>query len=221
MTERWHFVILGIALALSILGLGALEIVAERPRLDLQQAERLNRSDEAQPRPAALAPFEPEPQVADEAPWVPYLQRVEDALAQKHMSAAQQAWRDAYGEAFRSRRWEGLLEVGDAYLRIGEVARTRETAEATARRTYLVALFRAHQQGSPEGVLRIAEAFARLGDREVVEQSLRVAELLAVRDSRAQADVRSFRERWADLGNSIARPVLGSEDRTRGATVLP
>lgn len=218
MTERWHFVILGIALALSILGLGALEIVAERPRPDLQQAERLNRSDEAQPRPAALASFEPE---AREAPWTPHLRRVEDALAREHVSAAQQAWRDAYGEAFRSRRWEGLLEVGDAYLRIGEVAKTQKTAEATARRIYLVALFRAHQQGLPEGVLRIAEAFARLGDREVVEQSLRVAELLAVRDSRAQTDVRAFRERWIEPGNSIARPVLGSEDRTRGATVLP
>lgn len=221
MTERWHFVILGIALALSILGLGALEIVAERPRLDLQQAERPNRSDEAQPRPAALAPFEPAARAADEAPWLPHLRKVEDALAEKQVSAAQQAWRDAYGEAFRSRRWEGLLEVGDAYLRIGEVAKTRKTAEATARRIYLAALFRARQQGLPEGVLRIAEAFVALGDREVVEQSLRVAELLAVHDSRAQADVRAFRERWTDLGNSLARPISGSEDRTRGAMVLP
>jgi hypothetical protein len=40
------------------------------------------------------------------------------------------------------RTTEGLLAVGDAYLRIGEAARDRATAVASARRLFLAALFR-------------------------------------------------------------------------------
>ncbi len=134
-----------------------------------------------------------------EAPWTAYLQRVEDALAQKNVSAAERAWHYAYGAALWSRHWDGPVEVGDAYLRIGEVAGGRKVAEAKARRLYLAALFRARQQGSLTGVLRVAEAFAAVGDREAADQALWVAEELAAqaRDAQARDRARVVADRWA------------------------
>ncbi len=78
--------------------------------------------------------------------------------------------------------------MGDAYLRIAGTAEGRKTAEAKARRIYLAALFRARQQRSVQGMLRTAEAFAALGDREVTEQCLILAERLAeeARDAEAR-----------------------------------
>jgi hypothetical protein len=82
-------------------------------------------------------------------------------------------WREAYREALRSRRWETLLEVGD---RAAEIAAREASPEfrAEARRAYLAALFRARALRSAEGVRRVAEAFASLGDREVADQVRRV-----------------------------------------------
>lgn len=93
-----------------------------------------------------------------------------------------------------------MLEVGDAYLRIGKVVGSPKVAEAKARRAYLSALFRARAQRSLDGVLRVAGAFDGLGDQEVVAQCVRIAEGLAeqARDPRAQDRVRAFRERLAN-----------------------
>lgn len=131
-----------------------------------------------------------------EAPWTAHIQRVDEVLAVNNIAAAVREWHDAYVAGLGSRRWEGLVEVGDAYLRIGEAAGFRKAYEPKARRLYLAAFFRARQQGSLNGVLRTAEAFAALGDREVVEQCFRVAEGLATqaRDAQAQARVQAFRE---------------------------
>jgi hypothetical protein len=91
-----------------------------------------------------------------------------------------------------------MLDLGDASLRIGEGGNSPSTAQAKARTAYLAALFRAREQGSVAGALRAAEAFAMLGDWEVVEQCVRVAEELAeyARDARDREQVRAFRERW-------------------------
>jgi hypothetical protein len=115
--------------------------------------------------------------------WVVHLRKVEDALARKDVSAAVRAWHDGYVTALGARRWEGLLEVADAHLRIGEVSGSRKASEPKARELYLAALFRARAQGSLEGVLRAAEAFARFGDREVVSRCLSIAERLAARSN--------------------------------------
>jgi len=136
-----------------------------------------------------------------EPPWVAPLQRVETALASRNVSAAEEAWHEAHRAALWSRhRWDGLIEVGEAYLRIGEVAHGRQAAQATARRLYLTALVRARQQGSLDGALRTAEAFAALGDRESVTQCLQVADQVAerTRDPQARARVEAFRSRWGD-----------------------
>ncbi len=129
--------------------------------------------------------------------WVVHIQKMDEALARKSVGAAEMAWHDAYGDALASRRWEAMLDVGNAYLRIGAAAGSPVAAQPKARRAYLAAFIRARQQRSLDGVLQAAGAFAGLGDREVVEQCLRVAETLAARgqDPHAQDRVRAFRER--------------------------
>lgn len=145
------------------------------------------------------------PQGNPTAPWTIHIQAVDEALAKKNVSAAERGWHAAHVSALRSLGWDGLVEVGDAALRIGEVANGRTASEAKARGTYWAALFRARQQGSLDGVLRMAEAFAALGDHEVAAQCVRIAEGLATRSRNAQAHdrVRAFRERLAAQGSGV------------------
>ena len=64
---------------------------------------------------------------------------------------------------------------------IGAIPGFARAAEARARETYWIALFRAHREGSLAGVLETAEGFGVLGDRNMVEQCIRIAEGLATR----------------------------------------
>jgi hypothetical protein len=128
--------------------------------------------------------------VPEEQPWVAPLRAVDEALARQNVSAAERLWHDAYGHAVASRRWDGMVAVGDASLRIGQIAGRRAAAETRARQAYLAALFRARQQQAVEGALRTAQAFADLGDREVAEQCLRVARDLTAHSGDAEADAR-------------------------------
>ena len=137
--------------------------------------------------------------VAD-SDWHVLLRTVEEALARHDISTAERAWHDAYVAALHSReRWEGMLEVGDATLRIGEAANSRTTAEPQARSAYLSALLRARRQRSVEGVLRTGDAFAALGDRPMAEGCVHVAEQLAAAqtDPRAHDHLRALRARLA------------------------
>jgi hypothetical protein len=129
--------------------------------------------------------------------WMIHIGHVENALAKRDVGDAERHWHDAYGGALGSRHWEGMIEVGDAARRIGKISGSRATAEARARWAYLAALFRARQEKSLDGVLRTAEAFSSLGDREVVTQCLRTAERLAsqARDPHANERVRALAER--------------------------
>jgi hypothetical protein len=95
--------------------------------------------------------------------------------------AARRAWHRAYLEALGSRAWSPMIVVGDAWLRIGAASGGTLDARPNARDQYLRAFFRARHQGSLDGVLRAAEAFAGLGDREVVEQIQRAAGEVAAR----------------------------------------
>lgn len=130
--------------------------------------------------------------------WKAQLDRVDEAVSRNDVARAALLWREAYAAALRSRHWEGMVAVGDAYRRLGDLGGFRKASEAKARETYLAALFRAHQDGSFDGVLRVAEAFAELGDRDAVEQCLPVARTLAgqAHDARADDRVRAFAERW-------------------------
>lgn len=127
------------------------------------------------------------PLVAPTTPWAGHIREMDEALAQRNVEAAERAWHDAYLAAVGSRLWQGMVEVGDASLRIGAVRGFRKVSEATARQSYLDALSRASQLGSLEGVLRTTQALAALRDRAVVEQCLRIAENLASQTRTAQA----------------------------------
>ncbi len=111
--------------------------------------------------------------------WKAHVGTIDQALARHDVSAAVGAWHDAYGAALASRRWEGMIAVGDAFLRIGAEAGAARGARSNARQAYLNALIRAHRDGSIEGMRRTAEAFAALGDHAVATQCLRVADELA------------------------------------------
>jgi hypothetical protein len=144
-------------------------------------------------------------------PWTVHLRGADEALARSDLSAAVRARHDAYGAALGSRqRWDGMLAVGDLARRIGAAAGTRQQGIAQARQAYLVAFVRARQQGSLDGVLRTIEAFAELGDVDVVRQGLHVAEaLVAARpgDTAAADRVRELASRLSD--RRIAVPATG------------
>lgn len=148
---------------------------------------------------AALEHVGPAPASTVATPPPGALQQVDDALREANVSAAEQAWHIAYLEALRTRGSRSMLDVGAAYLRIGQVGHFEHVAGRTARETYSIALVRAMSEGSVEGVLRVAGAFARLGNREDVEHCLRSAEILAHRSSDPDAPRRltSFRVEWS------------------------
>ena len=100
-----------------------------------------------------------------------HLSAVDAAIADRDRSRAVYTWGDAYGVALRSRDWEALVAVGDAALRIDALTDQPTALRAEARQAYLLALFRARDAGAPEGVTRVAEAFAALGDTEMAARA--------------------------------------------------
>lgn len=138
--------------------------------------------------------------------WRAQLQKAEAALADGDLATAEDAWRSAHAAALKSRHWEGMVAVGDAYRRLGDLAGFHQAAQAKARQSYLTALFRARSEASVDGVLRVADRFADLGDHDVVKQCIRVARSIAARtrDPHAQQSVRAFTERWAAHAREVA-----------------
>jgi len=115
--------------------------------------------------------------------WASHLQRQDNALRRNDVSVAVRAWHDAYVAALGSRRWEGMLAVGDAALRVGDVTRARLVAGSKARQAYLGALFRARDEQSLDGLLNVGAAFAALGDNALAIHCLRIAEPFIATDS--------------------------------------
>jgi hypothetical protein len=105
------------------------------------------------------------------AAWREPLSRAEIALANGEMRQAEQAWEEARRAAIRSRMPHGLLEVGVAYLSIGEVTRDRRTALSRARQLFLESLFQARERRDVDGIAAAGQAFASLGDCEVAERA--------------------------------------------------
>jgi len=139
----------------------------------------------------------------DSGVWTAHLRVVETELAAGHVDVAVRVWHDAYGAALESRSWEGMIAVGDAFMRIGQASGTPSGARMNARDAYLTALIRARRYRSVDGALRSAEAFRELGDSALVEQGLHIAAQLAAGDDHAQQRVREARERWA-VSSTIA-----------------
>ena len=137
--------------------------------------------------------------------WRGHLRSVDRALGQRDVDEARRAWKDAHLAAVESFSWEGLIATGQASLRIGDATEGRPLAEPAARRAFFAALYRACRENSVEGILRAAEAFDDLGDREVVEECLGLAEL--------QVDGEQTRRRVADfVGRLGVSPEPANDD---------
>ena len=138
-----------------------------------------------------------DPSAKREAPWISPLGDMDGALARGDFSTATTARHKADQAALASTSWEGFLAVGDGALRLGEARGARSAMEPEARRAYLSAMARARNARSLEGTLRVTDAFARLGDRDMVEQGVRIARELAGRDDKAMDRVDEFVQHWA------------------------
>ena len=121
--------------------------------------------------------------------WRSGIETARAAIVAGEPSAAARAWQEAYTAAVRTGRWEPMLAVGDAALDVVCPADDEADARQRARQSYLVAVAVAEQQRSLDGLLRSAEAFARLGDRTVTEQTFAVARRLAGPREDAQARI--------------------------------
>lgn len=137
------------------------------------------------------------PGVPSAPDWRHPLAEAETALAAGDLDGAVAPWREARRRALAAHTWDGLLEVGEAYRRLGDAGGFARDATTTARELFLVAKFRARGEGSLEGVLRAAGAFAKLGDREAAAVTLRVADGLARGDAAGRARVRTAADRWS------------------------
>ena len=136
---------------------------------------------------------------AADAPAYVHYQRAEEALAAGDVVLAVRHWRDGHTAAMASRRWEGLVEAGDLYRRIGARGGFHTDAVTRARDCYLTALLRARGERSLDGVLRATDAFIDLGDGARVDQGLEMARRVAVSDPdpRARERVQRLAARWA------------------------
>jgi hypothetical protein len=110
------------------------------------------------------------------SPWLTRIQAMDQALGYGEISAAIYFWRDAYGEAMGSRRWDALADVGDAALRIDTKLGDGRSFRPEARRVYLEALFRARSAGADDGIRRVADAFAQLGDSDMSSRALQMVQ---------------------------------------------
>ena len=110
------------------------------------------------------------------SPWLTRIQAMDQALGYGEVSSAIYFWRDAYGEAMGSRRWDALADVGDAAIRIDAALHEGRTFRSEARRVYLEALFRARSAGADDGIRRVGDAFAQLGDSEMSSRALQMAQ---------------------------------------------
>ncbi len=111
-------------------------------------------------------------------PWTEPLRQVQQALDRRDIRAMLRAWNVAALAARHSEQWEAYVAIGDAALRIAFATGFQIAFAAEARHAYLLALGRAHRQQSIAGVVRVAQGFAAIGDEDLVEQCLHLADRL-------------------------------------------
>ncbi len=136
-----------------------------------------------------------------------------EAVRRGDLATARAAWHDAYRSLRRTRDWQGMAALGDAALGIAGATGAHQPWEGDARQAYLGALFRARAEASLDGVLRATEAFATLGDRDIAEEGLRIAESVALRTGSAEARDQVLAHRTRFEG----REVMFQADRPGGA----
>lgn len=141
-----------------------------------------------------------------------YLRVMDESLTRGDVSAAAKARQEAYLAALGSRRWEMMAAVGDATVRLMDVPGLGPSMRPEVGRIYRSALFRARHQGSVEGVLRVSEAFADLGDRDGAREGLTMAAAMPVERYKA-----SDAERLKALADRLDRAAIVPEGSTEGA----
>jgi len=140
--------------------------------------------------------------------WRQHLDEMEDAIASGQAAAAVRAWHRAHAAVIDHPGWQPIVRVAEAARRIGAISGFARAAEARARETYWIALFRAHREGSLAGVLETAEGFGALGDRNMVEQCIRIAEGLATRSGHESGHAHDVRSAAADLMRRYFEPPI-------------
>ena len=149
-------------------------------------------------------------------PWQRPIQELERALERGDVRAAMRAREDARLAALASPRWEGMLAVGDATIRLARRAGLEPAMEPAVRRAYWSALVRARRQGSVDGALRVTEAFADLGDHAMARKGFSVAQALTIACQhpnaleRVRALERRLNTEMAQAGASL--PDRGTSD---------
>jgi hypothetical protein len=107
-------------------------------------------------------------ELRDDAALADRLAALDAALARQDLSRAIYEWQDAYGLALRSKGWDTMATVGDAAVRVhtqmGGPAGQPAGFRSEAHRAYIHALLRAQRDRSREGVNRVADGLAALGD---------------------------------------------------------
>lgn len=111
----------------------------------------------------------------DDAALAERLATLNAALARQDLSRAIYEWQHAYGLALRAGDWEAMAAVGDAAVRVhtlmGAPASHSDGFRSEAHRAYIHALLRAQREQSREGVQRIADGLASLGDTEMAARA--------------------------------------------------
>ena len=164
-TREWFR--LGLVIALALLGaLAIVGLATQEMRLSHRYAYGAS-VDQVTPMVVPAATLRPE---------VERLARVDAAIAHRDASRAIYEWREAYGQALRSRRSEALIAVGDAGVRLEALLGGTGRYRAEARQAYMGALLRARAEGSVAGMRRVAEALAALGDEPGAVQARMMAQ---------------------------------------------
>jgi len=138
--------------------------------------------------------------------WDQYIRVMDEARARGDFRAADAARQTAYAAALGSERWDAMAAIGDASARLAEdFPGLCVTLFPELRRIYWTALLRARRDSSLDGVLRVSEALADLGDRDGARAGLTVAEGMLATSQRARAveRVKELAERL-DLEPSLA-----------------
>jgi hypothetical protein len=95
--------------------------------------------------------------------WARCLRALDAAIADRALSRAIYAWREAYDAALATPHWEPLAAVGDRALQIDAIAAGRTRHRDEAQRVYQFALARARVANARKGVEKLTAALEMLG----------------------------------------------------------
>jgi hypothetical protein len=139
--------------------------------------------------------------------WRDPLRRAVVALSEGDVPGAERAWDEAYRLALATSDPYAVIEVGRAYLAIGEAVYDRPMAAARARRIFLSAFFLGRGLRNVRAVAEAAEALAALGDHDLAARGFRIAVTLAQRGRDAGAVDRITAQRDRVLGPQGEEPA--------------